>query len=104
MKEYKLKHKKINLNTLPKFGFIQNGGAYVYKTDILDGQFYVELTVSNGSPLEAGTEFSGSFPMQSGNLSERSGERLQKYSKNSSTNAVKRKFLNGNRPMPLSNT
>lgn len=53
MKEYKLKHKKINLNTLPKFGFIQNGGAYVYKTDILDGQFYVELTVSNGSKLFA---------------------------------------------------
>ena len=34
-------------------GFVENDGIYVYKTDILDGQFYIELTVLNDEKLFA---------------------------------------------------
>lgn len=53
MREHKLKYKKINTKKLSSFGFVKNDGIYVYKTDILDGQFYIELTVSNGEKLFA---------------------------------------------------
>lgn len=51
MREHKLKYKKINTKKLSSFGFIKNDGIYVYKTDILDGQFFIELTVSIGEKL-----------------------------------------------------
>ena len=51
MREYKLKYKKIDTKKMLSFGFVKNDGIYVYKTDILDGQFYIELTVSNGEKL-----------------------------------------------------
>lgn len=51
MREHKLKYKKINTKKLSSFGFVKNDGIYVYKTDILDGQFYIELTVLNGEKL-----------------------------------------------------
>lgn len=53
MREHKLKYKKINTKKLSSFGFIKNDGIYVYKTDILDGQFYIELTVLNDEKLFA---------------------------------------------------
>lgn len=53
MREYKLKYKKIDTKKMLSFGFVKNDGIYVYKTDILDGQFYIELIVSNGEKLFA---------------------------------------------------
>ena len=51
MREYKLKYKKIDTKKMLSFGFVENDGIYVYKTDILDGQFYIELTVLNDEKL-----------------------------------------------------
>lgn len=53
MREYKLKYKKIDTKKMLSFGFVKNDGIYVYKTDILDGQFYIELTVLNDEKLFA---------------------------------------------------
>lgn len=50
MKELPLKHKKITADKLIPFGFTQCGGGYRYATDILDGQFTMELYV----PREGG--------------------------------------------------
>ncbi len=40
-----LRHKTVVYEKLIPFGFVPRGGNYIYKTDILDGQFELEITV-----------------------------------------------------------
>lgn len=51
MKELPLKHKKIIADKLIPFGFTQYEDGYQYTTDILDGQFALELYVTREGGL-----------------------------------------------------
>lgn len=50
-------HKKINLEKLKNYGFFEQDGAYKFTTEILNGEFLLEITLDeNGKPNTKLTE------------------------------------------------
>lgn len=47
------KNKRVNPAKLLPFGFVENGGAYVYFADIVDAQFRVIITITNAGEVDA---------------------------------------------------
>lgn len=53
-------HKKINLEKLKNYGFFEQDGAYKFSTEILNGEFLLEITLDkNGKPDTTLTEKQG---------------------------------------------
>lgn len=53
-------HKKINLEKLKNYGFFEQDGAYKFRTEILNGEFLLEITLDeNGKPNTKLTEKQG---------------------------------------------
>lgn len=53
-------HKKVNLEKLKKYGFFEEDGAYKFSTEILNGEFLLEITLDeNGKPDTKLTEKQG---------------------------------------------
>ena len=46
MEEISFHHKKINTEKLLLFGFTASDAGYLYKTDLLNGQFELQLSVT----------------------------------------------------------